>query len=49
MPTFNNSRADTLASMDRIEKIIKNTEGRLVIQHSPEDFAELPKFPDYIH
>jgi glyoxylase-like metal-dependent hydrolase (beta-lactamase superfamily II) len=48
VPQFNVSRADTLASIDRIEKIIKNTHARFVIQHSLEDFAALPKFPAYL-
>jgi N-acyl homoserine lactone hydrolase len=48
VPVYNVSRADTLASMDRIERIIKNSNARLVIQHAPEDFAALPKFPAYL-
>ncbi len=49
VPSFNYSRADTLASIDRIETIVKNTKARFVTQHSPEDFKSLPKFPDYLH
>jgi len=45
VPTFNVSRADTLASMDRVERIAKRTHGRIVVQHDPGDFARLPKFP----
>jgi glyoxylase-like metal-dependent hydrolase (beta-lactamase superfamily II) len=48
VPIFNTERADTLASIDRVEKIIKNTHARLVIQHAPEDFAALPKLPGYL-
>ena len=48
VPTFNSSRAETLASIDRIEKIIKNRKARLVVQHDPIDFAALPKFPAYL-
>lgn len=48
VPPLNNSRADTLASFDRIEKIIANTHARLIIQHDPRDFATLPKFPAYL-
>lgn len=47
VPSFNYERADTLASIDRIEKIIANTKARLVVQHDPVDFKALPKFPDY--
>lgn len=48
VPAFNVSRADTLASMDRIETIAKNTHARFIIQHSLEDFQSLPKFPSYL-
>ena len=48
MPTFNSSRAETLASIDRIERIIKNRKARFVVQHDPVDFAALPKFPAYL-
>ena len=48
VPVFNDNRADTLASMSRIEKIVKNTHARFVIQHNEEDFAKLPKFPAYL-
>ena len=48
MPTFNSDRADTLASFDRIEKIVSNKKARFVIQHDPNDFKSLPKFPAYL-
>ncbi len=48
MPVFNTDRADTLASIDRIERIIKNTKARFVIQHAPESFDSMPKFPAYL-
>ena len=48
VPTFNVDRADTLASMDRIEKIVKNTHARFVVQHDERDFRALPKFPAYL-
>lgn len=48
IPRFNTSRAETLASIDRIEKIITNTKARLVIQHDPADFKAMPKFPAYL-
>jgi hypothetical protein len=41
-------RADTLASMDRIEHIVANTHARLIVQHDPGDFRSLPKFPAYL-
>jgi glyoxylase-like metal-dependent hydrolase (beta-lactamase superfamily II) len=48
MPLFNTGRAETLASIDRIERIIKNTHARFVIQHAPESFDSMPKFPAYL-
>src|SRR5581483_3007489 len=48
VPEFNTDRADTLASMNRIERIAKKTKARLVIQHDPADFAALPRFPAYL-
>lgn len=48
VPSFNVSRADTLASMDRIATILKNTHGRLVVQHDANDFKALPKVPKYL-
>ena len=48
MPAFNTSRAETLASFSRIETIVKNTRARFVIQHAPESFASMPKFPAYL-
>jgi N-acyl homoserine lactone hydrolase len=48
MPVFNASRADTLASMDRVEAIVKNTHAKVVIQHSIESFQSLPAFPAYL-
>jgi glyoxylase-like metal-dependent hydrolase (beta-lactamase superfamily II) len=48
LPVFNASRADTLASMDRVEKILATTRGRLVVQHDAGDFSSLPKFPAYL-
>ena len=43
-----NDRANTLASMDRFTKLKANTNARVVIQHSPEDFASMPAFPKYL-
>ena len=41
-------RADTLASMDRVERIVKNTKARFVVQHDPRDFRALPRFPAFL-
>jgi N-acyl homoserine lactone hydrolase len=48
IPLFNTDRAETLASFDRFERIAANTKARVVIQHDPEDFKALPKFPAYL-
>jgi glyoxylase-like metal-dependent hydrolase (beta-lactamase superfamily II) len=48
VPVYNANRADTLASMGRVETIIRNTHGRLIVQHDPRDFALLPKPPAYL-
>ncbi|MBN8884285.1 MAG: N-acyl homoserine lactonase family protein [Rudaea sp.] len=49
VPAINVSRADTLASMERIEKIAANQKARVVAQGDPADFAALPKFPAYLN
>ncbi|MEC5384311.1 N-acyl homoserine lactonase family protein [Uliginosibacterium sp. H3] len=48
VPSFNVERADTLASIDRVEAIVKNSKGKLFVQHDPLDFKLLPKFPAYL-
>jgi N-acyl homoserine lactone hydrolase len=48
VPVYNASRADTVASMSRVETILKNTHGRLIVQHDPKDFQALPKPPGYL-
>jgi hypothetical protein len=34
--------------MERIDKIIKNSGARLVVQHDLADFKAMPKFPAYL-
>jgi glyoxylase-like metal-dependent hydrolase (beta-lactamase superfamily II) len=48
VPVYNTDRAATLASMGRVETIIKNTHGRLIVQHDPKEFQALPKPPAYL-
>jgi N-acyl homoserine lactone hydrolase len=48
VPPFNTERADTLASIDRINTILKNTHGRLVVHHDRGDFKSMPAFPKYL-
>jgi glyoxylase-like metal-dependent hydrolase (beta-lactamase superfamily II) len=45
VPTFNVDRAQTLASMDKIEALARETNARVVRQHVREDFDALPRFP----
>jgi glyoxylase-like metal-dependent hydrolase (beta-lactamase superfamily II) len=46
VPTFNQNRADTLASHRRFEEVARNLKARVVIQHDPRDMALLPAFPE---
>ena len=46
VPPFNHDRADTLASMDRYDRIARNLGARTIIQHEPADIAKLPAFPE---
>ena len=45
----NTDRAATLASFDRVERILRNSHARLIVQHDPQDYASLPKLPQYLH
>ena len=45
VPPFNHDRADTLASMDRFDRIAANLKAKVIIQHEPADIAKLPPFP----
>jgi glyoxylase-like metal-dependent hydrolase (beta-lactamase superfamily II) len=45
VPSFNDDRADTLASHDRFDRIAANLKAKVIIQHEPADVAKLPAFP----
>jgi N-acyl homoserine lactone hydrolase len=45
VPAFNTDRAQTLASMDKVETIAASTGARVVRQHVIEDFQAMPAFP----
>ena len=45
VPPFNTSRAETLASMDRFERLAKVFKAKVIIQHEPKDVSLLPTFP----
>jgi glyoxylase-like metal-dependent hydrolase (beta-lactamase superfamily II) len=49
VPRFNTDRAQTLASMDKIEALAAETGARVIRQHVPEDFAALPAFPEALN
>jgi N-acyl homoserine lactone hydrolase len=42
---FNSSRADTLASIDRVKQIAANLKATVIVQHDPRDVDKLPAFP----
>lgn len=48
VPSFNFDRADTLASSDKLNMLIKNHKAKLIIQHEPKDNEALPKLPEYL-
>ncbi|HMG46392.1 MAG TPA: N-acyl homoserine lactonase family protein [Allosphingosinicella sp.] len=45
VPPFNTDRAQSLASMDRFDRLGRNLHARIIIQHEPADVARLPAFP----
>ncbi len=45
VPPFNFDRAESLASMDRLEDMAKALKATLVVQHDASDIAKLPAFP----
>jgi N-acyl homoserine lactone hydrolase len=45
VPIFNTDRTQSLQSMERFEKIAKETGAKVVIQHDERDIALLPPFP----
>lgn len=45
VPSFNDSRENTRASMARVEQLVHDTHARFIVQHDPSDVATLPKFP----
>jgi N-acyl homoserine lactone hydrolase len=45
VPTGNTDRAQTLASMDKVEELARANGAKVIRQHVPDDFASMPKFP----
>jgi glyoxylase-like metal-dependent hydrolase (beta-lactamase superfamily II) len=49
VPVFNTDRAQTLESMDKVERIASETGARVIRQHVQEDFDALPRFPEALN
>lgn len=49
VPAFNVDRAQTLASMDKVDRLAGETGARVIRQHVPEDFDSLPRFPEALN
>ncbi len=45
VPVYNTDRAQTLASMDRVDALVASTGARVIVQHELADHATLPPFP----
>jgi N-acyl homoserine lactone hydrolase len=45
VPSFNTDRAQTIASIERLKKIVANEKATLVIQHDARDIDKLPAYP----
>jgi glyoxylase-like metal-dependent hydrolase (beta-lactamase superfamily II) len=45
VPGFNFDRAQTVASIQRMQEIQKNLKAMVIIQHDPRDIDKLPAFP----
>jgi glyoxylase-like metal-dependent hydrolase (beta-lactamase superfamily II) len=48
VPAVNTDRAQTLASMARIDELAARLHARVVVQHAIEDIARLPKAPAFL-
>ena len=44
VPVYNTSRAQTLASMDRVEALVAETGARVIVQHELADYESLLRF-----
>ena len=47
VPAFNYDRAQTVASIERMKKILANLKGTMIIQHDARDVSKLPEFPAF--
>jgi glyoxylase-like metal-dependent hydrolase (beta-lactamase superfamily II) len=46
VPAFNYDRAQTVASLERLKKLVATQKAKLIIQHDARDIGMLPAFPD---
>ena len=46
VPSWNTQRADSLASMDRLQKLAANIGATIIVQHDPADISKLATFPE---
>jgi glyoxylase-like metal-dependent hydrolase (beta-lactamase superfamily II) len=46
VPTFNFDRAETVASIERLKKLVASQKATFVIQHDARDVSKLPAAPD---
>ena len=49
VPRFNVDRAQTLASMDLVERLAEENSALVIRQHVQEDFDALPRFPEALN
>src|SRR6266850_620080 len=45
VPAFNTDRSQTLASLDRVKKIVAGSKATVIVQHDARDLDKLPAFP----
>lgn len=48
VPRFNHDEKTTRESMERFEKIVTDTNAKVIIQHEKMDIKKLPKLPEYL-
>lgn len=48
VPIFNTSRAETIASIDRIDQMAKSKKAKIIIQHETHPDFKFPAFPLYL-
>lgn len=46
VPSWNTQRADSLSSMDRLQKLAANLGATIIVQHDPSDVSKLATFPE---